>query len=54
MLLTTTSTSLSLTWSSPETQNGLITQYSIQAIPETQVDGHTGTKSIYSYATLLS
>lgn len=41
-LTASTSSSLSLTWGSPATPNGLITQYYIQATPITSVEDHTG------------
>ena len=41
-LLTATSTSLVVTWSSPEVPNGLITDYSVEATPYPTMEGHTG------------
>lgn len=41
-LSASTSSTLSLTWSTPDTPNGLITQYYIQAIPVTPVKDHSG------------
>lgn len=44
-----TSSSLSLTWSSPAIPNGLITQYYIQATPITSVEDHTGVDIHFKY-----